>query len=152
MSLVTFINIQENPEWLETAAEYFSSRWKIGKQIYVDSINQSLCKTNKLPRWFLLQKNDNIIGGFGLIENDFMVRKDLLPWLCALYIEPEERKQGYGGQLLKEGIKEAEKLGFDKVYLNTDHVGYYEKYGWSYIGDFEHTSGEIVRVYETYTR
>jgi len=93
-------------------------------------------------------RDNAIIGGFGLIDNDFMVRTDLSPWLCALYIEPAERGQQLGEKLLMHSRREAASLGFNKVYLNTDHVGYYEKYGWNYIGDFAHQSGVDARVYE----
>ena len=144
----SIINIRQRPEWLERAADYFSSRWSIDRQLYLDSMKDSLETENPVPRWYLMLRGDEIIGGFGLIDNDFMVRTDLCPWLCALYIEPHERGRQLGARLLAHSIYEAEILGFSKVYLNTDHVGYYEKYDWRYIGDFAHQSGVDTRVYE----
>ena len=146
MSII--INLRQHPEWCERAVDYFSSRWNIDRQLYFDSINDSLKTQKPIPRWFLMLREDEIIGGFGLIENDFMVRTDMSPWLCALYIEPHERGQNFGARLLDHGTYEAEILGFSKVYLNTDHLGYFEKYNWQYIGDFAHQSGVDTRVYE----
>ena len=145
------INIREYPEWLERAADYFSSRWNIDKKLYLNSMNDSLLTEKPVPHWYLMLRGDNVIGGFGLIDNDFMVRTDLCPWLCALYIEPAERGLQRGAKMLAHGCREAAKLGFDKVYLNTSHVGYYEKYGWRYMGDFAHQDGEDTRVYESDT-
>lgn len=68
-----------------------------------------------------------------MYDNDFMVRTDLSPWWCALYIKPSERGRQLGAQLLAHSRREAAKLGFGKVYLNTDHVGYYEKYDWHWL-------------------
>ena len=142
------INIREHPAWLDAAASYFSTRWGIDKQLYTDSMNDSIQTESPVPRWYLMLRGDEIIGGYGLIENDFMVRTDLCPWLCALYVEPAQRGQHLGAQLLEHSRAEATKLGFIKLYLNTDHVGYYEKYNWRYIGDFAHASGDDTRVYE----
>jgi len=142
------INIRENPEWLDCAADFFSAKWNIDRQLYLDSMNDSITTDKTLPRWYLMLRENNIIGGFGLIDNDFMVRTDLCPWLCALYIEPAERGKQLGEKLLAHSRIEAASLGFNKVYLNTDHVGYYEKYGWNYMGDFAHQSGTDTRVYE----
>jgi GNAT superfamily N-acetyltransferase len=145
------INIKESPEWLERAANYFSSRWNIDRQLYIESMTNSLSAEKAVPQWYLMLCNDEIIGGFGLIKNDFMVRTDLCPWLCALYIEPAERGGQLGAKLLTHACLEAGKIGFNKVYLNTDHIGYYEKYSWRYIGDFAHKSGTNTRVYEADT-
>ena len=142
------INVRECPEWLDSAADYFSVKWNIDRQLYIDSMNDSLSTKNAVPRWYLMLRDDEIIGGFGLIENDFMIRTALCPWLCALYVEPAERGRQLGAKLLAHGCLEAARLGFSKVYLNTDHVGYYEKYGWRHIGDFAHQSGVDARVYE----
>lgn len=51
--------------------------------------------------------------------------------------------------LLIEAAKaDAAKANFQKLYLATDHVGYYEKFGFSYIADAYHPWGDVSRVYE----
>ena len=146
--MLRIINIRKFPDWLEQAADYFSSKWGVARELYAASMNLSLSTEKPVPRWYLFLRGDEIIGSYGLIDNDFMVRTDLCPWLCALYIEPAERGKQLGTQLLEHGRAEAAKLGFKKLYLNTDHIGYYEKYDWRYLGSFPQTTGENARVYE----
>ena len=50
------------------------------------------------------------------------------------------------GSLLAHGRGEAES-GFDKLFLCTDHEGYYEKYGWRFFGMEESEWGGMTRVY-----
>ena len=94
-----------------------------------------------------MMRDDKIIGSYGLIVNDFISRQDLWPWLCAVYIEENERGKALGSRLLEHGRMEAAKLGFPKIYLCTDHVGFYEKYGWQYIGQGYRLRGEDIRIY-----
>ncbi|MBH1940286.1 GNAT family N-acetyltransferase [Mobilitalea sibirica] len=142
------IAVREKPEYLEKAVDYFSTKWGIERIIYEDCISNSLKTESKLPRWYLMLKDNQIIGSYGLITNDFVSRQDLSPYLCALYIEESERGKELGSQLLHHARFEAKKLGFSKVYLCTDHIGYYERYGWTYIGAGYHPWGEISRIYE----
>ena len=58
-----------------------------------------------------------------------------------------QRGHARGAKLLAYGQKEAGKLGFAKLYLCTDHVGYYEKYGWTFYGLEASTWGGETRVY-----
>lgn len=51
------------------------------------------------------------------------------PWLTTLFVEPDLRGWHYGELLMNHARYEAGKLGFDKMYLATDHIGFYEKYG-----------------------
>ena len=148
---IIILSIHDNPAWLERAADFFSTSWNIDKQVYVDSMNESLSTERPVPRWYVMRRGENVIGGVGLIENDYMVRTDLCPWLCGLFVVPAERGKNLGADLLAHGRREAAQLGFRKVYLNTDHVGYYEKYGWKYLGDFMHQEGVPARVYEAET-
>ena len=141
------LNVRENPDYLEIAIDYFSSKWGLDRDFYENSISNSISTKEPLPRWYLMKNNESIIGSFGLIENDFMVRKDLLPWLCGLYIEEHMRGKALGSLLLEHGCKESQKLGFPKLYLCTDHVGYYEKYGWEFFGEEESEFGGKGRVY-----
>lgn len=141
-------SVRENPELLQASIDYLSTVWGIDRRIYDDCITNSLTTDSPLPRWYLMMKGDKIIGSYGLITNDFISRQDLYPWFCALYIDKEERGRALGAELLEHGVKEAAALGFKNLYLATDHIGYYEKYGWSHIGTGYHPWGEASRIYQ----
>ncbi|MCM3706865.1 MULTISPECIES: GNAT family N-acetyltransferase [Cytobacillus] len=70
------------------------------------------------------------------------------PWLACLYIDPACRGKKLGAILLDHGIEEAAKLGFKKLYLQTDLEGYYEKYGWVHRGKVFGASGNSIPFYE----
>lgn len=145
------IGIRTNQEYLQKAVDCFTAWWKIDRRIYEDCISNSLNNTSPLPRWFLMLKDENIIGGYGLITNDFISRQDLFPWLCALYIEEDHRGNQLGSQLLEHCKSEASKLGFKKLYLSTDLEGYYEKYGWQYVAKGYHPWDAESMIYEIVT-
>ena len=56
------INIRECPEWLDSAADYFSVKWNIDKQLYIGSMNDRLSTKNTVPRWYLMLRDVEIIG------------------------------------------------------------------------------------------
>ena len=148
MDSISIIAIREHPDYLDRAVDYFASKWSVSSNIYQDCISNSLTTESPLPRWYLMIRDNNIIGSYGLIVNDFISRQDLWPWICAVYIEGNERGKALGSRLLEHGRREASTLGFPIVYLSTDHVGFYEKYGWRYFGDGYSVSGERTRIYE----
>lgn len=93
-------------------------------------------------------KNDRIVGGCGLITNDFISHMDLWPWIAALYVDERERGYALGSKLLTYAVTEAGKLRFLKAYLSTDLDGYYEKYGWTRIEDGYMLWGDKSKIYE----
>lgn len=68
-----------------------------------------------------------------MIENDFHDRKDLTPNVCAVYTEEEVRGKGIAGTLLDKVVGDLRDKGISPVYLVTDHVGFYERYGWEFL-------------------
>lgn len=83
--------------------------------------------------WYLCIDGDRSIGGLGVIENDFHDRIDLAPNVCAVYTEEEYRCQGIAGQLLDMVVKDLKAKGISPVYLITDHMSFYERYGWEFM-------------------
>jgi len=141
------ISVRENPEYKETAINYFASKWSVPREVYADSIEHAIVSPNPLPQWYLLEKDGKIIGSAGLITNDFISRMDLYPWACGLFIEEEYRGNAYGSLLLERAKRDSRKAGFEHVYLCTDHIGFYERYGFEYIGQGYHPWGEESRIY-----
>lgn len=116
--------------------------------IYEDSISHSIGARDSLPQWYLLENEGELIGCAGLITNDFISRGDLYPWLNALYIEEAHRGNKYPLMLMEKAKQDARKAGFKYLYLSTEHIGYYEKYDFQYIGQGFHPWGGESRIYE----
>lgn len=147
---MNIISIKKQPEYASIAIKYFQEKWasKDSLKVYEDCINNCITSNSPLPQWYLLLNNDEIVGCAGLITNDFISRMDLYPWMCALYIEEKYRGNSYGSILLSEAKKDALNAGFKRLYLCTDHIGYYEHYDFNYIGTGYHPWGDESRIYE----
>jgi len=143
------ISVRENPEFADTAITYFQKHWasEDSLMVYDDCIRNCVCAEALLPQWYLLYDGGTIVGCAGLITNDFISRMDLYPWLCALFIEPEYRGRALGSLLIEKGKEDACKAGFRKLYLCSDHVGYYEHYGFAKIGTGYHPWGETSGIF-----
>ena len=140
------ISLRSCPEKLELFCDYFSRHW--GKsEIYRNCMENALNANSPLPQWFLICSSSEIIGGCGLITNDFISRMDLFPWLCALFVEDRYRNQGLGKKLIEYSAQKASELGYENLYCCTDHIGYYEKCRFEYIGIGYHPWDETSRIY-----
>ena len=144
------VSVRREPQYAGKAIEYFCQHWATddSRAVYENCITSCISSKSPLPQWYLLFDDERIIGCAGLITNDFISRMDLYPWICALYIEEDMRGRKLGSQLLQYARSDAAAAGYNKVYLCTDHIGYYEHYGFHYIGDGYHPWGESSRIYE----
>jgi len=143
------VSVRENPEIVEEAIQYFQDNWgsEATMKVYEDCISHCANAENPLPQWYLLKIDGKTVGCAGLITNDFISRMDLYPWICAVYIEEAYRGKRLGFELIKKAKTDAAKSGFKHVYLCTDHIGYYEKNNFEYIGDGYHPWGGSSRIY-----
>ena len=81
------LKLREHSELASEAAEWFHSKWDIPVEEYAGSIQECLTGKSIVPQWYVAVENQQIIGGIGVIENDFHNRKDLTPNVCAVYVE-----------------------------------------------------------------
>ncbi|MBD5545645.1 MAG: GNAT family N-acetyltransferase [Lachnospiraceae bacterium] len=127
------VKLREHSELASMAAEWFHQKWGIPLEAYKESIDACINTKETIPQWYLAFQNDTIVGGLGVIENDFHNRKDLTPNVCAVYVEEEYRCQGIAGKMLDFVCKDMKKKGIDTLYLVTDHTSFYERYGWKFL-------------------
>ncbi len=131
MSGYTYINLREKKELKETAANWFHEKWGVPTEAYLECMDAYLADTTEYG-WYLCLDGDRIVGGLGVIENDFHDRKDLSPNVCAVYTEKKYRCQGISGNLLNMAVEDMRTKGITPIYLVTDHTGFYERYGWEF--------------------
>ena len=124
------VKLSNRKELKEKAAEWFASKWDVPFETYQESIESSFAAI--VPSWYVCLENGRIVAGMGVIENDFHERKDLSPNVCAVYTEPDCRRRGIAGKMLDVVCKDMHAHGVDTLYLLTDHVGFYECYGWNF--------------------
>lgn len=152
MSGYTGIRLCDHPERLDEAAEWFAQRWGIAEAAYRQSMQASLHPKDAVPQWYLvLTLQGRVAAGAGVIENDFHERRDLAPNVCALFVEPENRGRGIAGALLEAIRRDMAQAGYARLYLLTDHTGFYERYGWSLTAMVSDGEGVLSRMYEAPT-
>ena len=135
-----YITLREKTDLKNKAAEWFSSKWGVPKEDYLECMDAYLSGETELG-WYLCLDGEKIVCGMGVIENDFHNRKDLTPNICAVYTEEDYRCKGIAGHLLNMIVEDLRSKGISPVYLLTGHTGFYEKYGWEFydmvLGDGE---------------
>ena len=132
MKELQYITLRENPELMNTAAAWFHSKWGVPKEAYLGCREAYLKQETELG-WFLCLDGGQIVGGLGVIENDFHDRPDLTPNICAVYTEESHRGLGIAGKLLNMAVEDLRSKDISPAYLVTDHTGFYERYGWEFL-------------------
>ena len=132
MGSFRFITLRDRPGLEDAAAAWFSARWHVPKEVYLACMDAYLAGKTELG-WYLCLDGGQIVGGLGVVENDFHNRPDLSPNVCAVYVEEDHRGQGIAGKLLDMVVEDLRGKGISPLYLLTDHVGFYERYGWEFL-------------------
>lgn len=147
MEELRIVDLREKPEIEQTAAEWFHDKWGVPTEAYLECMNDYLGGETEYG-WYLCLDGDKIVAGLGVIENDFHDRKDLTPNVCAVYTEEAYRCRGIAGKLLNYVVDDCRTKGIETLYLVTNHIGFYERYGWKFLcmvqGDDE---PEMTRMY-----
>ena len=148
MMKYSILSLIDHPEMKTAMAQWFHEKWGNPLGAYLESMEECLAAGGAYPQWYVAMDGERIIGGLGVIENDFHDRKDLAPNVCVVYTDADCRGQGVAGALLHHVCEDMHRRGVDILYLLTDHTSFYERYGWSFLcmaqGDGEE---EMSRLY-----
>lgn len=145
---INIININSQPQIIPDAVRWFAQKWNIPEDAYAESMQDALVSTTGVPTWIVVMNEDNmIIAGLGIIENDFHQRKDLTPNVCAVYVEEEYRHQGIARTMLNYATELLEQKGIKTCYLITEHNDFYEHCGWAFYGMIPENDGSQTRCY-----
>lgn len=102
--------------------------------VYKDYLYRS--KKHSLPVTWVAFYQGEPVGMVTLKRFDLATKREVGPWLSALYVMPSLRKKGAGSALIGVLLQNARKTGFKRIYLfadrenNRELVNFYKKRGW----------------------
>ena len=147
MEEFSYIKLREKKDIKGDVADWFHSKWGVPKEAYLKCMDSYINGETEYG-WYLCLNGENIVAGLGVIDNDFHDRKDLYPNVCAVYTDENYRGRGIAGKLLNMVVEDMRSKNISPIYLITDHIGFYERYGWEFLcmvqGDDE---PEMTRMY-----
>ncbi len=115
---------------------------------FFESVVLSSLRGADLPQTFIALEGETLAGTVGLWRCDLISRQDLTPWLAALYVDEGFRSRGLGQELQSFLLEHSRRSGFSELYLYAEFTGYYERFGWKYIGDALDYPDKPVRIYQ----
>ena len=145
-----FLTLSDRPELLSTVASWIYEQWWshlpehsveiLAKQLNERRVSDQICES------FVALLDTIPVGTASVLDHDVETerRPDLTPWVAAVYVVPEARRQGIGEQLVSHATAFAQSKGFNTVYLwTTDHRNWYERLGWQLVEQFESSRGMV---------
>ena len=143
------ITIKKVDKDTETAAELLdfvkSFSWEEVKEHTVRVINNWEFEEWETP--FVAMAEGCIVGMVTVMKTDYYPLPDIYPWISTLFVSEEYRGMRISEKLIDFANSYAKELGFDKTYIPSEHIGLYEKYGYSYIKDIVNYGGDTDRLY-----
>lgn len=131
-----FERIYDHPEHRETVAGWMYDAFCREDRPSVtraDMSEKMKSRTNAFPYTFVALEGDVPVGSVTLYEND-LKGESVTPWMGSLVVAPEHRGRGIGRALIRFICGFARGMGYDTLYLRTEHTSeYYELLGWEYV-------------------
>ena len=134
------INITNNTKYLKEYIALCYLEWsEKEKEIkeYIDYKLRKLKIENNIILILGLVDHNKLVGFISLLKKDGDCEVKLTPWYATMYVKKEYRGRGYSRILNDALLEKSKRLGYTKVYLKSNLINYYEKFGAIYIKKLE---------------
>ena len=145
MNVIHLFESDRQSYWIE---EIGKSDWSAGGLLY------GLLKDGDFFKWvgegsevLLLVQGDTLISYCTFAKMDDIQPTDLSPWVGFVYTFPAYRGRRCVGLLFAEADRLARRAHISEVYVSTNHIGLYEKYGCTFLKTAKDLEGEWSRIY-----
>lgn len=144
MQIINYFQSDRTAHWLEQIA---SGQWRAAAYLAQLLRADKLRETFGCEALYLLVDGERLASFVTLAQSDCVDAPEYGPWIGFVYTAPAYRGRRLAGMLIEHAAQTAKQHGAQRVYINTDHVGLYEKYGFTYLENRMTTFGEDSRIY-----
>lgn len=134
------INITNNTKYLKEYIALCYLEWSEKEKELTEYIDYKLRKLkieNNIILILGLVDHNKLVGFISLLKKDGDCGVKLTPWYATMYVKKEYRGRGYSRILNAALLEKSKRLGYTKVYLKSNLINYYEKFGAIYIKKLE---------------
>ena len=130
---------EAHPLW-KTAMEYARQcSWRAGSYLAGEMEKGFLSDWERVV--LAINEAGEPVGFCTVVKRDCIPDPALFPLIGFVFIDESCRGRRLGGAMIDFAAAYLRNLGFDRVYLGSDHMGLYEKYGFRPIGNFQSIHG-----------
>lgn len=145
MKVIDFFECNNRSYWLEQIAK---TDWRSGKYLHellkADLFHE---KVGSFAKVLLLAEDNCLLAFCAVSEKKYDIDSSLGPWIGFVYTFPEYRGKHYSNLLFQFAEKISAEQGFEKIYISTKHIGFYEKYGYEFCQMMVDWRNEEQRIY-----
>lgn len=116
--------------WNKVKSYAYNCSWKAGKSLAKAMMNNDF---KDWERVIVAFDNNEICGYCTVAKTDCIPNLIYSPYIGYLFVDEECRGNRLSQKLIVYSMKYLKSIGFDKVYLVSDHENLYEKYGFKVI-------------------
>lgn len=99
---------------------------------------------DEVPTVLIAVDGSTVFGSVALVVNDMQTRAHLTPWLAAVYVKPELRRNGIASALVSRAEAQAILFGVHKLYLYTEsYEQFYARRGWELMEHADYRGTEV---------
>lgn len=145
MKILEYFEAQDPEHWLQAikSCSWGAAKF-LAKLLEEGRFHALLGSDGKL---FLLTHGEELVSFATLTAQDCVDDKTMTPWIGFVHTAPEYRGSRRAGLVIDHACAQAAKQGAKQVYIATDHMGVYEKYGFAYVENRVDIYGEDSRIY-----
>lgn len=134
----------DSPAAEELACFAENCSWVAGKHM------AGLIRQKLFEEWesmFFARYEDRIIGYCTIRKTDYYPENKYSPWISGVFVDENYRGHRVSQRMINFAEQYAKTIGFHKVYIPSGMIGFYEKYGYTYLDDLVNYAGDIEHVF-----
>ena len=144
MHIVDFSKIANKNHWI---SEIQKCNWSSAKLLSKLLIENKFYEFLGYGTLYLLIEDNYLISFGTLTQKDCIEDDSMFPWIGYIYTQPQYRGHRYSQMIINKMLADATENGYLRVYLASEHIGLYEKYGFTYLENRIDIWGDINRIY-----
>ncbi len=132
----TVSDLRQHPEFFDAVADRIWQAWWKPDGYPLDYISGRLrenMEDTPIPFALVAHDGTSFLGTASVIASDLAERPQFTPWVAAVWVEPQARRQGIGAALVDRAAQDCFALRITRAYLcaRPRMSGFYEGLGWT---------------------